>query len=160
MNARSIITIVLVAFVVVSVVYLITHESRSGDRDAAPDAAVIEDETEHKVIAYYFHGDKRCRTCFMIETFTGEAIKEGFPRQLESGKLELRIVNVDEPGNGHFIGNYKLTTKSVIIAEYRDGVEERWKNLNLVWEYVNDKESFLDYIRRETEGYLGESVYE
>jgi hypothetical protein len=181
MNTRAVITIILLVFVVASVAYLIAHESRSGEQDAAPDgtvmdlvvnesrsgdreaasdAAVTGDGTPHKVIAYYFHGDKRCRTCLSIEAYTREAIEEGFPQQLESGELELRIVNVDEPANQHFIDDYRLTTKSVIIADYRSGVEEHWKNLNLVWEYVNDKETFLDYVRRETEDFLGGSADE
>jgi len=158
MNSRTIITIVLVAFIAVSVAYLIAHESRSGDREAATGAAV--EETQHRVIVYYFHGDKRCRTCLSIEAYTREAIEEGFPRQLELGELELHVVNVDEPEHGHFIEDYKLTTRSVVLSDYRSGAEERWKNLNLVWEYVRDKEAFIDYIRSETEDYLGESSYE
>ena len=65
-------------------------------------------------------------------------------------------MNVDEPKHGHFIGDYRLTTRSVVLSDYRSGVEERWKNLNLVWEYVKDRETFLGYVRRETEDYLGE----
>ena len=160
MKARSIITIVLLVFVVASVAYLVAHELRSKGGDMSPDTAVTGDETPHRVIAYYFHGDKRCRTCLAIEAYTREAIEEGFPRQLESGELELRILNVDEPEHEHFIEDYKLTTKSVILSDYRNGVEARWKNLNLVWEYVNDRETFLGYVRRETEGYLEESSHE
>ena len=115
---------------------------------------------EHSVIAYYFHGTKRCRRCMAIEAYTKEAIELGFPRQLESGVLEFLAVNVDEPENGHFINDYELMTKSVILSDRRRGAEERWKNLNLVWEYVGDKEVFLDYVRRETEDYLEELANE
>ena len=164
MNMRNIFAIILAAFVVASVVYLVAHESgemERGESDgpapggsgAAGDPSAA--EPADVVIAYYFHGDKRCRTCLAIEAYTKEAIESGFGDRIESGELELRIVNVDEPQNEHFIEDYGLTTKSVIIAEFRGGVEQRWKNLDKIWEYVGDKEVFLDYVRGETEAYIG-----
>lgn len=156
MDKRIIITVVLLAFVAVGFGYLILQESGSGSGEGSPEITAWSNEAEHKVVAYYFHGDKRCRTCLAIEEYTREAIEDGFPKQLESGALELRIVNVDETEHEHFIEDYRLATKSVVLADYRNGVEERWKNLNLVWEYVNDRETFLDYVRRETEMYLEE----
>ncbi len=159
MNTRTIITVILAAFVVASVVYLVAHESGDVRPVADGNPGTVDDPVAagitDGVIAYYFHGDKRCRTCLAIEAYTREAIEKGFTEQIESGELELRIVNVDEPENEHFIEDYSLTTKSVILAEYRGGVEQRWKNLGMIWEYVGDKEVFLDYIRRETEEFLG-----
>jgi hypothetical protein len=173
MNRKQIVTLVLVAFVVASVAYLIANESRHG-RDAGSEATAEETATggevsggagntegsAHTVVAYYFHGNKRCRTCLTIEAYTKEAIEQGFPHPLESGDLEFRVINVEEPENEHFIDDFELTTRSVILSDQRGGVEERWKNLNLVWEYVGDKEAFIDYIQRETEEYLGELAYE
>jgi hypothetical protein len=170
MNARTIFTIILAVFVVASVVYLVAHESGNVERGAADGPAEGEGSERPEgqaaagitdgVIAYYFHGDKRCRTCLAIEAYTKEAIEKGFAEQIESGELELRVVNVDEPANQHFIDDYELATKSVILAEYRGGAEQRWKNLGMIWEYVGDKEIFLDYVRRETEEYLGGSSNE
>jgi hypothetical protein len=201
MNAKQIVTLVLVVFVIASIVYLVAGESRRGgdrgsgrgeasrniadeeatgsapyaeavpgseaaaDAESTPDAgtpgvAVKATPPAHKVVAYYFHGTRRCRKCLAIEAYTKEAIEKGFPSQLGSGVLEFRAVNVDEPENGHFIGDYELTTKSVVLSDLREGAEERWKNLDLVWEYVGDKEVFIDYIRRETEDYLGDLANE
>ena len=154
MNPRIIITVLLVAFLAVSVGYLVVNESRSGGGGESPETVVWSSGERNKVVAYYFHGEKRCRTCLSIEEFTREAIEDGFPNELESGELELRIVNVEKPEHEHFIEDYELTTKSVVLADYRGGVEKRWKNLNLVWEYVGDREVFLDYVRKETRIYL------
>jgi hypothetical protein len=160
MKTRTIITIILLVFVAASVAYLVIDEMRKGETEAADESASTADGTEHKVVAYYFHGDKRCRTCLSIEAYTREAIERGFPEELESGELELRIVNVDEPENGHFVQDYGLTTKSVILADFRGGAEERWKNLDMIWEYVRDKEVFVDYVRGETEEFLGGTPHE
>ena len=158
MKAKHIITAILLVFVAVSIVYLILNELRPGGGEPAADAAV--DGSAGAVVVYYFHGDKRCRTCISIEAYTREAIEEGFLEQLESGELELRIVNVDDPENGHFIQDYGLTTKSVILADVRGGAEGRWKNLDMIWEYVGDKKTFLDYVQRETAEFLGGATHE
>lgn len=154
MNSKIIITVILLAFLTVSVGYLIVHESRPGGGEESGGTIAGSGDAGHKVVAYYFHGDKRCRTCLAIEEYTREAIEEGFPELLETGELELHVVNVDRKENEHFIEDYRLATRSVVLSDFRNGVEERWKNLNLVWEYVGDREAFLDYVRRETEGYL------
>ena len=160
MKTKTIITFILLAFVVASVAYLVIDEMRSEKTDAASETVESAGGAEHRVIVYYFHGDKRCRTCLSIEAYTKQAIEQGFSEELESGELELRIVNVDEPGNGHFIEDYDLSTKSVILAEFRGGARERWENLDMIWEYVNDEKTFVDYVRRETEEFLGGTSHE
>ena len=113
-------------------------------------------QPQHRVIAYYFHGTRRCNTCRKIEAFTDESLQTGFPEELKAGKLEWRVVNVEEPGNEHFVREYELSTRTVILVDSLDGVQERWKNLSRVWELVGDKQAFAAYIRDETESYLGE----
>jgi len=127
---------------------------------AAPPAAVEEPATTSTtdgVVAFYFHGNVRCATCRKIEAFTDEAIHSGFGKALENGSLAWSVVNVDDPLNKHFIEDFQLVTRSVVLAEYRDGNVVRWKNLNKVWLLVRDQDAFADYIRGETNAFLGES---
>ena len=65
-----------------------------------------------------------------------------------------RLVNLDEPANKHFIDDYQLYAKSVIIADVRDGEEVRWKNLMKVWQLTGDKALFMKYIQDEVRAYL------
>lgn len=175
MKTKNIVTIVLLAFVVASVAFLVIKETGRQDRDDAGDETVAgrnpgSDQTpgatqengspEHKVIVYYFHGEKRCPTCRKFETYTTELMKTAFTGQQQSGTLEFRVVNVDDPGNKHFIYDYELTTKSVVLADFRDGEQANWKNLDRIWELVGDKEIFMDYIKGETEIFLGELLYD
>lgn len=111
-------------------------------------------EDGNRVVAYYFHGNMRCATCRKIEALTKEAIEAAFAPELELGTLQWREVNVDEAGNEHFIQDYQLTTRSVVISEIADGEEKRWKNLERVWQLVGNKGAFLDYIQEETRAYL------
>ena len=106
------------------------------------------------VIAYYFHGHKRCETCRTIEAYSKEAIHDGFSSELKKGQLLWRVVNVDEPENTHFMKDFQLTNKSVVLVKVEDGQNKQWEELNQVWILVRDKEEFVDYIQEETRAFL------
>ncbi len=96
----------------------------------------------------------RCVTCRKIEAYTKKAIQTGFSDALKNGRLELRVVNVDEPDNEHFVEDYQIVTRSVVIAEFEGSEQKRWKNLEQVWQLVGDEHTFLKYIQNETDRYL------
>jgi hypothetical protein len=123
---------------------------------SAPGAA---DSTtlEHRVIAYYFHTNYRCASCRQIEAYSHAAIEAAFPAELASGRLVWRLVNVDEKENEHFVEDYGLFTKSLVVVEEAEGQQVRWKNLAKVWELLPSKEKFYDYVQSEVRGYLTET---
>jgi hypothetical protein len=89
-----------------------------------------------------------------IESFSREAVETGFSKELKDGKVVWRLVNVDEPANRHYIDDYQLYAKSVIVADVHGGDEVRWKNLTRVWQLTNDKTAFIKYIQDEVGDYL------
>lgn len=102
-----------------------------------------------KVIVYYFHGNKRCATCHKIEDYTKEAVQS-----IGNNKLDLRVVNVDEPNNKHFMNDYGLYTKSVVVSSIRNGKQVKWKNLDKIWTLTGNKSAFEGYIKKEVKSYL------
>ena len=119
-------------------------------------SAVAPQTLDVGVVAYYFHGNLRCKTCRTIEAYSEEAIRSQFADELGSGRLAWRVVNVDDPENEHFVEDFELVTKSLVLVHYEDGEVTRWENLQQVWELVRDKERFLDYVRSSTRGFLQE----
>lgn len=113
----------------------------------APPAQAGEDAKGAHVVAYYFHGTMRCPTCHKLEQYSKEAIETNFKDALQSGKLEYKVVNVEDKGNEHFCDDYQLYTKSLILSLIEDGKEIKWKNLDKIWEYVGNKQKFLDYVK-------------
>jgi hypothetical protein len=99
----------------------------------------------------------RCATCRKLEAYSEEAITAGFADELNSGALAFRPVNVDEAENKHFVTDFQLTNKSVVVVEYRDGKVARFENLNEIWQRVRDKDDYLEYVRDSTRGFFGES---
>ncbi|UCB57560.1 MAG: hypothetical protein JSV30_02965 [Candidatus Omnitrophota bacterium] len=116
--------------------------------------SVLKAEDEAQIAAYYFHTKFRCPSCHKIEQFTEESLKNNFSKQLEEGSLVYRVVNVEEKGNKHFINDYQLYTKSVVLSFRKNGEELEYKNLDKVWMYLGDKQKFSDYIKEETQIFL------
>ena len=116
--------------------------------------ACAEELSTPKAIAYYFHGTFRCPTCRKIEQYSKEAIETNFKDALASGKLEFKAVNVEEKGNEHFVNDYQLYTKSLVISLTENGKEIRSKNLTKVWDYAGNKQKFFDYVTGEVISFL------
>ncbi len=118
----------------------------------APPAPSV--QPAHKVIAYYFHGNVRCRTCRKIEASAADAIQRVFADDISAGRLDWRPTNVDQPANAHFVRDYQLVTRSLVLVELTDGKQVRWKNLDQVWELVSDDIRFAQYVQREVKAFL------
>lgn len=109
------------------------------------------------VVAYYFHGNLRCATCRKLEAYSEEAVTQAFPDELTSGRLAWRVVNTDELEHKHFVEDFQLTTKSLVLVAYENGEVIRFENLTKVWQLVRDREAFLEYVRDATREFLGHS---
>lgn len=180
MNVKGIISMVLVAFVAVSVAYMVFQETSAAPHPQAPEGNPAEAvATGHsgsspsevaeagggagatevaapssKVIAYYLHWTMRCRTCLTIEKQAEEALRTAFPDAFADGTLEWRAVDVQEPAYAQLAQKFELVTSSLILVHFRDGVEDAWVNLEKVWQLVSDAESFGTYVVTETRHYL------
>jgi len=135
-------------FVVFAVLIFLT-----GATGAAEKKAEIPSERE-KVIVYYFHGTYRCPSCTKIEKWSYEAIMDSFPKALKEDRLLWKPVNVDKPENRHFIKEYSLFTKSLIITEVKGEKQTKWENLDKVWRLLRDQEKFFAYVTQKVSNYM------
>jgi hypothetical protein len=129
--------------------------TKQEEKSASQQAAVKSHNAN--VIVYYFHGTFRCTTCRTIEKYSHDAIQQYFSKELENGKLEFRPLNVEEPENRHFVQDYQLFSKALVLSLFRDGKETKSKNLTDIWTLVNDKNKFFQYVKNEVEGFLKEA---
>jgi hypothetical protein len=153
MKLKKIAAIVLIAFVVTSLAYMLVRETtaESAANEPAgtmvPNAAAPDDKPRTQTIVYYFHGDARCPTCYKLEAYAKEALDTHFSDELAAGQIVWQVVNVDQPQNAHYIQDYKLVTKSVVLSSVANGKEAKWENLDRVWQEVGDKQAYLEYVR-------------
>ena len=73
---------------------------------------------------------------------------------MEAGRLEWRLVNVQLPENRHFIKDYELFTKSLVLVLIKDGQQKEYKVLNDTWELVGTQELMQEYVEKEVRSYL------
>jgi hypothetical protein len=161
MTPRRAITGLLLAFVAVSVGYLCFRSIKAARAWHLPDAvqaadgtAKAEGKTGSRVVAYYFHVTVRCTTCRAIEAYSKEVIHQRFAKEIGDGRIEWRLVNVQLPENRHFIQDYQLFTKSLVLVLLKDGRQQEYKVLNDTWELVGDKAAMQQYVEKEVRGYL------
>jgi hypothetical protein len=148
---RKIISIVLFFLVVATLgaIYLRSEKARS-DSPAASQPQT----TDTKVIAYYFHVTARCTTCRTIESYSREVIERNFDADIAKGRLQFKLVNVQLGENRHFVKDYQLFTKSLVLVRFDKGRQAEYKVLNDTWQLVGDKSAMQGYVEREVRDYL------
>jgi len=157
MNAKTIITVLLLLFVALSVGYLVIQNTNQKPITENESQQTISPETgkpAHRFVAYYFHGNARCVTCQTLEAYAAEAFSLAFQKEFDNGILEWQVVNTDEPENEHYINEYNLSHQMVVLVEMENGQQTNWKSLEKIWDLVNDKTAYLEYIQSETKSYL------
>lgn len=119
-----------------------------------PAMATPSDQAQARYIVYYFHTTGRCATCIRIEKLAQAVVQNEFPQLTAAGKLQFRSVDVQDPVHRHFIRDYRLVTKSVVLVEEQEGRPVRWKNLSRIWELVWYQERYQNYVRAELAAFM------
>lgn len=174
MKGSTIYTIALLAFLAIAIGYFVFQESGKKHTNANPTnetsiptaqtskpasdsvSTIPAGKSNAEIIVYYFHGNKRCANCIKIENYTKEAVETGFASEMQNKSLSMQILNTDKPENEHFVKDFQLTTKSVVLVKMLNGQQLKWKNLEKVWDFLNDKAAFIKYIQDETQAFSKE----
>jgi hypothetical protein len=139
------------------------HKTKAKTTAAAPKTTKPEapKDTAAKVenkqlVVYYFMTSYRCHSCHYIEETTRKALDESFAKEFKSNRMVFKMINIEELANEHFVKEYKLYTKSVVLSATEGSKEIKWKNLDKVWQMIGNDAEFKSYITSEVKAYLGE----
>jgi hypothetical protein len=159
-DRRHLVTGALLAFVAVTAVTLGVKEirharavaaaQRTENRPAAPQPGA----RPATIYVTYFRATARCTSCLKIEDLTDGTMTTRFAGPIADKRVVWRTLNLDEPENNHFVKDYGLYTKAVVVSEFRDGREVRWKNLDQIWQLLGDPPAFQGYVEREVQAFL------
>ncbi|MCX6163592.1 MAG: nitrophenyl compound nitroreductase subunit ArsF family protein [Ignavibacteriae bacterium] len=100
-----------------------------------------------KYVAYYFHPTARCESCINMENYLKEIIENKY----EKDGFQFKEVNVDLSENEHFKKDFELKFSSVIILNLNNN---KWKNLDSIWSYTDNKEKFIKYADNEISNFI------
>ena len=118
-------------------------------------AAPATGTASHQIVVSYFHGDVRCPTCKKLEAYSREAVEKTFAAEIAAGRLAFKMVNTDRPENEHFVTDYSLVTKALVVTEESGGKVVRWTNLDKIWTLVRgDQQPYTDYVVAGVRAYL------
>lgn len=116
--------------------------------------AIITPPGKSYVKVYYFHGDRRCKTCLTIEKYSKNSVKSNFDKPIEDGDLVMDIINFEKDENEYYIEKFDLFNQALVLARFDNGRMKEWKNLPKIWEYSGDQAKFEKYVVNEIEKYL------
>ena len=124
--------------------------------DTTIESIAISESAEIKIqyFAYYFYGDRRCVTCKKLEAYASEAFTGAFEKELADSVLVWTPINFDREENKHFIDDYELYTKALVLSRVENGKEVVFKNLDQIWLRVSDKEDYIDYVQSQTRQFM------
>lgn len=140
--AKRILRAALLLFVLVAVATLGWRGLGAGPTPgSAPGSAAT---AASGMVAFYFHGNKRCTSCNEIERLTRAA----YATDLEVGSLAFRSINVDQAEHAHFVADFQLATRTVVLAEEAGGKVTRFQRLDACWELFDDPVAFTAYLHK------------
>lgn len=113
-------------------------------------------QPERKVVAYYFYSNFRCPSCLTIEKLIENTLRSEFAGELFAGLLQWNPVNIQEEGNGHFVDDFRLYSKAVVLVSEEGGRAVKWKNLEKIWVFLGREDEFERYIKQEVARFLRE----
>ena len=132
------------------------EENSTADSGAVEQAPTVPESTATRVVVTYFHGDVRCATCMKLEAYSKEAVETAFAPELADSSLVWRTVNYDQDDNRHYIDDYQLYTKALILSRMEGDEETGWRNLDKIWELVGDQEKYTAYVQEEIRKFLAD----
>ena len=103
----------------VSLVMLACGQRTNAETDNEPTKQV-----KDYVEVLYFHGKQRCVTCRAIEQRTKEVINAQYAKQMQSGKVVLRVIDISMKENEAIAGKYQVTWSSLFLVSHKNGKEQ------------------------------------
>jgi len=157
MKPQKIVSAILLIFVAASAGYLIYKSSLgvpSQNTESATEQAKEIPDGGKVLVVYFFHGTARCPSCKIIEAFGKKALEQGFPKERKSGRIVWRDIDLDKPENQHFIQDFQILSISLVLSDMENGEQKQWKNLEEVWNLLQNEKGFVEYVQKEVRAWL------
>jgi len=132
-------------------------EEKSANAGPPSSATASAEETEgpaDKVVAYYFHGTRRCRTCLGIQKIVAQTVEGRFAAEVASGDLAFRDINYDLAENKHFAKEFELSFSTLVVGAMRGDTMLKWEKCDKIWQYAHKHALLGDYVAERVKAYL------
>lgn len=110
-----------------------------------------------KIQVFLFHATQRCSSCIAIGKFAKETVEQNFQKELNSGKIEFREINIDLPENKEIAAKFKATGSTLRINTIIDGKDDIKEDVK-VWSLVSNEQAFVNYLTGKLKVALGDNA--
>jgi hypothetical protein len=119
------------------------------------DTIISSNPANLKLKVFYFHITNRCHTCTSIEANVRKTINENFLNQLETGTIDLYIMNCELPENQFLVKKYDAYGATLALTSYTNGKEQKTEDLtNWAFQKIHSPEVFISELKSKIEEYL------
>lgn len=96
----------------------------------------------NQVVTTYFISGERCENCRKIELLCRQTAERDFATELAGN----RVIDTGEPANAHYVADYQLSSKIVVLSHRVDGRETEWAAMEKVGDLLDDPAGFRAYL--------------
>jgi len=112
-----------------------------------PQQASAADTPVDRVVVMYFHRTQRCPTCLKMGSYTEEAVKTGFAKQLKERTVGFYYIDFQDKKNASLAKAYRVGGPALIVAKVVNKKVAKVNNLKDIWTKVREKKAFLKYVQ-------------
>ena len=106
---------------------------------------------------YFFYNDIYCSTCEKLENYALSTIQADYAGELSSGMLQWRTLDMRTSENKHYIEEFSLYSKSIVLVAFENQTITRFKNLEGIWDKVGEEMEYRSYIRENLKTFMQEA---
>ncbi len=137
MKTRS--TIIILLFSLLSV---FAYGQETGD------TIISKNQSKLKVRVLYFHITNRCNTCYSIEKNLRTTMFGNFKSQIDSGLVDLYIINCELPDYQILVKKYEAYGATLAITTYNNGTELKSEDYsNWAFQKVHNPDVFSSELK-------------
>jgi len=121
--------------------------SLHGFTQTSGDTVISNNSQKLKVKVLYFHITNRCNTCRSIEAAVKKTINDNFKTELDSGIIDLYIINCELPENKVISEKYQAYGATLEVTKM-NGTKEQTEDLtNFAFSKIHDEAIFIEELK-------------
>ena len=92
---------------------------------------------QNVLMVYSFHGTRQCSTCKHMKAYTKATLEKYFKKEMQSGDLIYRVVDVDDESNYDLAEKFEATGTALMADKIVAGKDHILDWSNFAFEYAN-----------------------
>jgi len=122
----------------------------------AQNKAVENQVNKNTIEVFDFHTTNRCVTCKAIEANTKYTLETYFAKELKSGKITFKVINIDEKENEKLAEKFQASGTSLFLNVISAKKEKQIDLTNFAFTYGKKQDEFSEKLKVTIEKELAE----